>query len=88
MSAVQWVPENSTLGVTLPSGESASAFIEGESGSAVKLVAHMLGRSVLVGVGLYLAGARDKDLVKYSLAGAAAIEAFVLGYAWMNRGKS
>lgn len=76
-----------SLGVSLPSGESASDFVEGKDGATVRLIGHLLGRAVLLGVGLAVAGARDKDLVKYSLAGAAAIELFVLGYAWINKEK-
>lgn len=96
MSRVRWsdsslgVPETEmfqSLGVSLPSGESASDFVEGKRGSAVRLVGHLLGRAVLLGAGLAVAGARDKDLVKYSLAGATAIEVFVLLYAWANKEK-
>ena len=88
MSSVQWVPEKTMLGVTLPSGESASDFVEGKPGSLIRLTGHMLGRAALVGVGLYLVGVRGKELVTYSLAGAASIEVFVLGYAWSQRGKT
>lgn len=73
--------------MALPSGESASDFIEDKPGSTLRLTMHFLGRAALLGTGLYVAGARNKDLVKYSLAGSAAIEVFVLMYAGMNRGK-
>lgn len=84
-----WLPQGPArvahLGVSLPSGESASDFLEGKSGSAARLTMHFLGRSALVGVGLALAGLRGKELVKCSLAGSAAIEGFVLAYAAMHR---
>lgn len=85
---IEWVPEPASLGVTLPSGESASDFIEGRPGSTGRLLFHYLGRSVLVGVGLAIVGVRGENLVKYSLAAAGAIEVFVLGYAWSKRGET
>lgn len=85
MSAIQWVPEKTMLGVSLPSGESASDFVEGKPGSLIRLTGHLLGRAALMGVGLYVVGVRGKDLVTYSIAGATAIEVFVLGYAWAKR---
>jgi len=85
---IEWVPEPSGLGVTLPSGESASDFIEGRPGATGRLLFHYLGRSVLVGVGLAIVGVRGGNLVKYSLAAAGAIEVFVLGYAWSKRGET
>ena len=76
------------LGVVLPSGQSASDFVEGKSGAPLRLTMHFLGRAALLSVGLAAAGARGKGLIKYSLAGSAAIEAFVLAYAAMNRDKT
>ena len=76
-----------SLGVALPSGESASDVIEGVPGSGIRLVGHFLGRAVLLALGLAAVGLRDKELVKASLAGSAAIEFFVLGYAAVNREK-
>jgi hypothetical protein len=84
---IEWVPEKFDLGVTLPSGESASDFIEGKPGSTARLLFHYLGRSALVGVGLAIVGVRGVELVKYSLAAAGAIEVFVLGYAYSKRGE-
>ena len=96
MARVDWnscnlgLPETAmfqSLGVALPSGESASDFVDGVPGSGTRLIGHFLGRSVLLALGLAAAGLRDKDLVKASLAGSAAIEFFVLGYAWVHREK-
>lgn len=77
--------DKSFLGVKLPSGESATEFLQGEPGSTWRLLSHYLARSAILGAGLAVAGARGKELVKYSLAGGAAIEAFVLAFAWLNR---
>jgi hypothetical protein len=41
---------------------------------------HVLGRSVLIGLGLAFMGERGSKLVKKSIAGAIAIEVFVLGW--------
>jgi hypothetical protein len=83
---IQWVQEPAALGVTLPSGESASDFVAGKPGATGRLLFHFLGRSALVAVGLAVVGVRGKELVAYSLAAAGAIEVFVLGYAWLHRG--
>lgn len=87
--SVRWLPPKPDvvrqLGVVLPSGESASDFLEGKDGSGVRLVTHLLGRSALLAIGLAAAGARGKELVKYSLAGGAAIEVFVLIWAAVNK---
>jgi hypothetical protein len=85
---IEWVTEPAALGVTLPSGESASDFIAGRPGATGRLLFHYLGRSALVGVGLFLVGVRGTELVKYSLAAAGAIEVFVLGYAFTKRGET
>lgn len=88
-SVFAWLPQGpprvANLGVSLPSGESASDFLEGKSGSTARLALHYVGRAALIGVGLAVVGARGKELVKLSLAGSAAIEAFVLAYAAMHR---
>jgi hypothetical protein len=71
-------------GLVLPSASSAGDFVMGVEGSFPRLVGHMLGRAALIGTGVYLAGAGDKT-VRYALAGSAAIETFVLFYAWKTR---
>ena len=62
---------------TLPSVVAAEQFWKGEEGGAFNLVTSTALRALLIGVGLAVAGER-KNLVKYSVAGALAIEAFVL----------
>jgi len=71
-------------GLVLPSASSAGDFVNGVEGSGIRLVGHMLGRAALIGTGLYLAGAGNKT-VRYAVAGSAAIETFVLWYAWKTR---
>lgn len=62
---------------TLPSVTAAEAFWEGEPGGLTAVIGSTALRAALIGIGLALAGER-KNLVKYSVAGALAIEAFVL----------
>jgi hypothetical protein len=88
LTDIEWVPEPAGLGVALPSGESASDFIAGKPGATGRLIFHYLGRSAIVGAGLFLVGVRGKELVKYSLVAAGAIEVFVLGYAFTKRGET
>ena len=76
--------EYGETGLVLPSASSAGDFVMGVEGSFPRLVGHMLGRAALIGTGVYLAGAGDKT-VRYALAGSAAIETFVLFYAWKTR---
>jgi hypothetical protein len=71
-------------GLVLPSASSAGDFVTGVEGSGIRLLGHMLGRAALIGTGVYLAGAGSKT-VRYAVAGSAAIEIFVLFYAWKTR---
>lgn len=74
------------LGASLPSGESASDLVHGVPGALPRVIWHTALRSALVGVGLSVAGMRDpRDLVRYSIAGALGIEAFVLSWAFANK---
>jgi hypothetical protein len=61
----------------LPSSRSALAFVRNEPGSFWPVVGHTLGRAALIGVGLAVAGERD-HIVRKAVAGAMAIESFVL----------
>jgi hypothetical protein len=61
----------------LPSANSALAFVRGEPGSTASIIGHTLGRSVLIGVGLAVAGEREQLALK-SLTASMAIESFVL----------
>jgi hypothetical protein len=65
----------------LPSANSALAFVRGEPGSTASIIKHTLGRSVLIGAGLAVAGERE-HLVMKSLTASMMIESFVL--LWTN----
>lgn len=61
----------------LPSANSALAFVRGEKGSTLSVIGHTLGRSVLIGAGLAVAGERE-HLVRKAVVSSMAIESFVL----------
>lgn len=72
----------------LPSGESAEALVAGDFKVLPKVVLHTGVRAALVGLAMYVAGMRLRaGLVKYSVAGALGIEAFVLLWALYERNK-
>ena len=73
------------VGLVLPSASSADDLVKGKEGALPRVVFHWVGRSVLIGTGLAVAGARGKKLIGYSLAGGAAIEFFVLAYAAFHK---
>ena len=64
----------------LPSADAANALLAGKPGALGEVIGTTLGRALLIGAGLYLVGGREKPLVKNALAGALAIEVFVLCY--------
>ena len=65
----------------LPSAESATAIVRGEVEALPTLALHWIGRSALVGLGMYAFGEREK-LPQQAMAGAAVIEASILLWAW------
>lgn len=75
------------VGLVLPSASSAEDLVAGKEGALPRVLFHLVGRSVLIGTGLAVAGARGKQLIVYSLAGGAAIEAFVIAYAAFHKDK-
>lgn len=62
---------------TLPSVVAAESFLRGEPGGLMAVVSSTAGRAGIIFMGLFLAGER-KHTLKYALAGALAIETFVL----------
>lgn len=70
--------------VDLPSSKSAQSVVNGEQGSFQTATLHWLGRAVIVGSGMYLAGGRN-HLAKQALAGAAVLEATLLLWAMKNK---
>ena len=67
----------SNVTTTLPSVVAAEDFLRGKPGGLVSVVSSTAGRAGIIFAGLYLAGER-KRLLRYALAGALAIELFVL----------
>lgn len=67
---------------SLPSVRAAVNFHAGKPGSVGEVILSLIGRSFIIGGGIWLlTGERDLPrLAKHSLAGATAIEAFVLYY--------
>ena len=72
----------------LPSQDAAIHVAQGKSGGWIEAAGSTLFRSMLIGAGLYAAGLRGSQLVKGALAGATAIEVFVLGYTYYHVRKS
>lgn len=68
-------------GLVLPSASSAERLVRGEPGALPLVGLHLLGRAALVGTGIALVNGLNMKTMKYALAGSAAIEVFVLGYA-------
>lgn len=69
-----------------PGAENARATLRGESEAMGKELFFVAERCALVGLGLWVAGARKSELWMGALAGGLAVEAFVLGYAhYLNR---
>jgi hypothetical protein len=68
----------------LPSSQSAFKLVAGQEGGIPGVVAHTIGRAALMAPALYLAGFRKNgQWWKGAIAGAMAIEVYVLGYtAW------
>lgn len=66
----------------LPSGDAALSFVREPTGmGALKVLGTMVVRGALVGAGLFAVGARGKQLLTYTAAGTAGVEAGVLGWA-------
>jgi hypothetical protein len=70
-----------------PSARSATRLARGEPGGLAEAALHTMFRAVLVSTGCYAAGFRDKQLLRASVAGAIAIEAFLVGWAVYKEGE-
>lgn len=68
----------------LPTGDNATDVVRGVPGSLAKMGYYFVARSVIIGIALALFGVRGRELVKYALAGSAAVQVFVLGYALLD----
>ncbi len=72
----------------LPSGESAEQLVAGDISALPKVAFHTATRAGLIGLAMYLAGMHaPKLLLRYSVAGALGIEAFVLLWALYEKNK-
>lgn len=72
----------------LPSGESAEQIVRGDTSAIPRAIFHTTVRAAIAAVSLYVVGVRDPNkLVKYSVAVAVGIEAFVLAWAAYEKQK-
>jgi hypothetical protein len=62
----------------LPSSNSAYALVAGVPGALPGVVLHFLGRSAIIGTGLWVGGFRPKEAVRGALAAAVLFEASLL----------
>jgi hypothetical protein len=85
----RWLPSLADQQLAgLPSGDSAEAVVRGDASAIPAALFHTIGRAGLIGVSLAVAGMpADRKLVRYSLASALGIEAFVLVWSWWNKDK-
>ncbi len=67
----------------LPSSDSAYLLCLGDPRAPWLMLRDFIGRSFLVGTGMYIAGERE-HLVRNAMAGGAAIEFFVVAYIWWS----
>jgi hypothetical protein len=66
---------------TIPSADTAYRLMRGDGSAVPNLIRDMVGRAALVGIGVALAGGSRDEAIRYGIAGALSIEAFVLAYA-------
>ena len=74
-----------TACAALPSGQAAFDLLAGKWSAIGPVVGYTLARSVLVGLGMAVAGERE-HIVRNAVAGALAIEGFVLVWALLKNG--
>lgn len=73
------------LQAPLPSQDAAYRLVRGQANGLRDTVSCTLGRAALLSVGLAACGVRGRSLVQQSLAGAVAVEVFVLAWSWAHR---
>lgn len=69
----------------LPSSNSAYAVVHDIPGGLLSMGIHFLGRSAIIGTGLYVAGFRGKEWLKGSIGGALVMEASLLVWAMFQK---
>lgn len=72
----------------LPSQDAAIHVAQGVDGGWIEAAGSTAFRALLISAGLYATGLRGTQLVKGAVAGALAIEVFVLGYTYYHVRKS
>lgn len=72
----------------LPSGDAAISLMQGQVSAVPKVAGTMAVRGALMAGGLYVAGARGRSLLVYTLAAATAVEIGVLLWAAYRVSKS
>jgi hypothetical protein len=69
----------------LPSASSAAALVRGEPGALPLVLGHLALRTGLIATGMYVLGGEREHLLRNALAGACAVELFVLGWEYRQR---
>jgi hypothetical protein len=69
-------------------GSNASDVLSGDGLAVAKEFLFIAERSLLIGLGLYAAGFRGEKMVRGTVAGTLAMEAFVFGYVWIQRARN
>lgn len=70
-----------------PGGRNASDIFEGDAAAVAKEFVFIAERSLLIGLGLFVAGYREKNLVRGTVAATLAMEAFIFGYVLVQRAR-
>lgn len=71
----------------LPSSRSAIDLVDGKPGAIWRVVTHTIGRTALIGTGMYVVGAdRGPHLWIRALGGGVAIEAFAITWVLLRHG--
>ena len=69
----------------LPSSNTAARIWDGDTAAIPTIARDLALRGLLIGTGMYLAGARGRPLLVQALAGSAVIEGFVLAWIGYDR---
>lgn len=72
----------------LPSQQSAAALVAGDEGAWLRVSLDAGGRAFLIAVGMLALGVPDRYLLRGAVGGALVIEAFVVGYEYLQRNQT
>ena len=70
---------------SLPSSTDALRAVNGEPAGWALVVRDIFFRSGLIAAGVYMYNPKSKNIIKNSVAGSVAVEAFVLGWIWVMK---